>query len=588
MTNFDLSGIPDAPPPPPIDPIIAREEKIANDTRVESELNRFIATKQDALFTAPDAYYRKQGIDAIDSAPQAIQRLHAIKDALLDGLANDYQRKRLGAALDAQMTVVRDSISRHVTEQSREWQRQTALDRIDLLAKEAALHHSDDELIDILCTAAGNAARAHTRVGDGPAEPDRENGAAATARSRVVSAATHARLDSGNPQGAAALLDRTRDLLDPAHTAPLLTQIQAAQQPPDTPERDEGPVDPQQRTDLEQSGTRNYALMPQKVIASSVALPALGSQTVANVGRAITGIAGRVAPIAAGTASAGLAAVPLLLTPTNSQGGEIDLGDGLRAQWRPGQRTATIERRINDGLFGTGIAADWKELPVNATYEAGRDGRPTLFVDHAQLRAAIGVDAADRVLGTSGVQSHSQALAPTKPWIYEIRIGTSTDGGASTKLREATDEEVANYCPNYPRYQEIALRASEAARALGLPNGPRYGNLVHDAAEAEVKKFFLAEDMLRRQGIPKVETEFALRSGIPQSYYSSGSSVLDVLEIYELEKRACVYDYKTGGARFPGATVERYAREAGLYVKDLEDGAYNHIRHIVVIPVHVP
>src|SRR5476649_365592 len=103
MTNFDFSGIPDAPPPPPIDPMVAREEKIANDTRVESELNRFIAAKQDALFAAPGAYYRKQGVDAIDSAPQAIKHLHKIKDTLLDGLANDYQRKRLGAALDAQM-----------------------------------------------------------------------------------------------------------------------------------------------------------------------------------------------------------------------------------------------------------------------------------------------------------------------------------------------------------------------------------------------------------------------------------------------------------------------------------------------------
>ncbi len=46
------------PPLPPPDPRVAREEKIANDTRVESELNRFIASKQDALFNNPDAFYR--------------------------------------------------------------------------------------------------------------------------------------------------------------------------------------------------------------------------------------------------------------------------------------------------------------------------------------------------------------------------------------------------------------------------------------------------------------------------------------------------------------------------------------------------
>src|SRR5476649_1354370 len=127
MTNFDFSGIPDAPPPPPIDPTVAREDKIANDTRVESELNRFIAAKQDALFAAPDAYYRRQGRDAVDSAPQAIQHLYDIKDGLLGGLANDYQRKRLGTALDAQMMLASGDIGRHAGEQSKVWQRQIAL-----------------------------------------------------------------------------------------------------------------------------------------------------------------------------------------------------------------------------------------------------------------------------------------------------------------------------------------------------------------------------------------------------------------------------------------------------------------------------
>jgi hypothetical protein len=198
MTDFDLSGLPDAPPPPPIDPMVAREEKIANDTRVESELNRFIAAKQDALFIAPDAYYRKQGVDAVDGAPQAIQRLPEIKDTLLDNLANDYQRERLGAALDAQMTVARGSIARHVSEQSQAWQRQTALDRIDLLAKEAALHHSDDDLIDMLGIAAANAARTHARVGGAAPSAEIEDGAAAQAHDQVSAAAVQARLTAGS------------------------------------------------------------------------------------------------------------------------------------------------------------------------------------------------------------------------------------------------------------------------------------------------------------------------------------------------------------------------------------------------------
>jgi hypothetical protein len=194
MTDFDFSGIPVAPPPPPIDPLVAREDKIANDTRVESELNHFIAAKQDALFEAPDAYYRRQGRDAVDGAPQAIQRLHDIKDVLLDGLANDYQRKRLSTALDAHMTLASDDIGRHSAEQSKEWQRQTALDRIDLLAKEAGFHHADDNLIEALSAAAANAARAHARIGGASPSAELEDAAAAQARDRVFAAASQAQV----------------------------------------------------------------------------------------------------------------------------------------------------------------------------------------------------------------------------------------------------------------------------------------------------------------------------------------------------------------------------------------------------------
>jgi hypothetical protein len=66
MGNFIVPDwMPQPAPPPPPDPRVAREEKIANDTRVESELNRFIASKQDAMFNNPDAFYRTQGEGAI-------------------------------------------------------------------------------------------------------------------------------------------------------------------------------------------------------------------------------------------------------------------------------------------------------------------------------------------------------------------------------------------------------------------------------------------------------------------------------------------------------------------------------------------
>jgi hypothetical protein len=167
MSNFIIPSWAEPqplPPSPPIDPNVAREEKIANDTRVESEINRFIAAKQDALFNAPDAFFRTQGDDAIHAAPVALQQLGDLRDSLIEGLANDYERERLGSSLDAHMSLARDAISHHVAEQSLVWQRQIALDRIHLLAKEAAFHHNDDNLIDALGDAAANAARTHARV----------------------------------------------------------------------------------------------------------------------------------------------------------------------------------------------------------------------------------------------------------------------------------------------------------------------------------------------------------------------------------------------------------------------------------------
>ncbi|MBS0538207.1 MAG: lipid II-degrading bacteriocin [Proteobacteria bacterium] len=209
------------PAAPPPDPMAAREEKIANDTRVESEINRFMAARQDALFHAPDAFYRTEGEDAIHAAPVARQKLDDLRQDLIDRAANDYQRGRLTSALDAQMELTRDGLARHVAEQSLAWQRQVAQDRIALLAKEAALHHGDDSLIDVLGHAAASAARAHARVGDGPIGGEAEDSAAATARSGVLGAAIQARLDRGDTDGAKMLLTKVGDQLDPAHAAPL-------------------------------------------------------------------------------------------------------------------------------------------------------------------------------------------------------------------------------------------------------------------------------------------------------------------------------------------------------------------------------
>lgn len=112
--------------------------------------------------------------------------------------------------------------------------------------------------------------------------------------------------------------------------------------------------------------------------------------------------AGRAAPAVAGAVGAASAALPLLVIPTNRQSETVDLADGLRARLRPGQRSVEIERRADNGLFGTGIGARWETLPVDAELSAQDDGSARVLIDQGQLERAVGPEAAGRAWDAIG------------------------------------------------------------------------------------------------------------------------------------------------------------------------------------------
>ena len=87
------------PPPQPVD-----------DHRVEALVNRFIADKQEALFTAPDAYYRLQGADALDGRSAIDDRLQALRAATLDLARDDGERAALEPRLDLHIDDAADGI----------------------------------------------------------------------------------------------------------------------------------------------------------------------------------------------------------------------------------------------------------------------------------------------------------------------------------------------------------------------------------------------------------------------------------------------------------------------------------------------
>ena len=123
-----------APPPPlPVD-----------DHRVESLVNNFIAGKQDALFDAPDAYYRQQGADALDGAPAIAERLQDLRSATLDLARDDGERAALAPRLDLHMDDAMDGIGRHVAAQRLVFQRDTLGTRQALIQRAAALEHDND------------------------------------------------------------------------------------------------------------------------------------------------------------------------------------------------------------------------------------------------------------------------------------------------------------------------------------------------------------------------------------------------------------------------------------------------------------
>lgn len=209
--------------------------------------------------------------------------------------------------------------------------------------------------------------------------------------------------------------------------------------------------------------------------AASVALPAAsavaGSQgaaaVLAEAARAAlaetAAVAGRLAPAAARAASGPAAALSVVVTPTNSQGETIELGDGLRARTSTGQRSVAIERRADNGLLGTGIAARWEPLPVAAELRVEKGGVARVLIDHQQLQAAVGPEATARALDAVGSK---MARPPNKD-------GSDSRPQANTaKLPEnAPNPDNGRKPPNWPDI--LASTAAHAGKIWEQVKRPR-------------------------------------------------------------------------------------------------------------------
>jgi hypothetical protein len=190
-------------------------------------VNHFIAGKQEALFTAPDAFYRLEGADALEGQPAINDRLQALRAATLDLARDDSERAALGPRLDLHIDDAADGIDRHVAEQRRVYQRQVVAQRQALIQRTAELEHDNDDKILGLAEANATAAREGARMDGIAADSPEEAAAILGARSDILRRAIDERIANRKGGQALALFDQVKDQLAPDDRWALETPVQA-------------------------------------------------------------------------------------------------------------------------------------------------------------------------------------------------------------------------------------------------------------------------------------------------------------------------------------------------------------------------
>jgi hypothetical protein len=193
--------------------------------RIEGLVNRFIAAKQDALFEAPDAYYRTTGADAVDGTPAILDRLTGLRDAMVDQARDDDERALLGPRLALHIADATDGIDRHVANQQDELARQIISERQRLIQRAAELEHTNDDKLAGLAEANASAAQELARMNGEPEGP-----AIDAARSAIWHSAIGQRIANGDGAGAIELFQRGRHQLTAQHVLSLDTPLQVARQ----------------------------------------------------------------------------------------------------------------------------------------------------------------------------------------------------------------------------------------------------------------------------------------------------------------------------------------------------------------------
>jgi hypothetical protein len=212
--------------------IFDKEAALANQARVEEGVNQFVAESQKMLYSDPDAFYRKQGQDAITGAQVTTDRLQALKEQLLGGMSNPVQKQALATRLDSQINSATAGMSRHVTIQSMTWQKQVAAGRQQMNQLKASNQYNDDDLLDSAASDAAQGAIQQAHV-EGHTNPDGSVNMAdpyvqaqiLAAKGGVYKTAILQRIAHGDLRSASALYERVKDQVGLKADLSLATQM---------------------------------------------------------------------------------------------------------------------------------------------------------------------------------------------------------------------------------------------------------------------------------------------------------------------------------------------------------------------------
>src|SRR5476649_251023 len=213
-----------------LDPGYWDEANRANTTRAAELQNQFLDRQREILHIGPDAYLNKTGRDAVLGAPNVLAQLEATRQDTIGQAANEAQRRLLTSALGEHRITEHYRVGTHAGEQSLEWQKQTATERLNQLHQQAALDYGDPGSIEAYGRASESAARERARTMKFGPDSDEAQAEVDAARSSTWRSAIEAALAKMHTTPAIALFQQAAARLSPDDTTALAPQIDAAKE----------------------------------------------------------------------------------------------------------------------------------------------------------------------------------------------------------------------------------------------------------------------------------------------------------------------------------------------------------------------